>query len=226
MVNPLSHQVRAQKLGALIQEARSGSGRAEEECASYMGVSLASYQAYEQGEKAPSLPELEVLAFYLDIPIEHFLGQESLLAAQTDRAVLDKLENLLTLRHRIIGVLLRKARLEAGISVQELAKYAEIDPEKIEAYELGELPVPLTELEVITLALNLSLREFQDRSGPVGKWAIQKKSVEGFLELPLELQQFISKPINLPYLELAQRLSGMSVERLRGVAEGLLEITL
>ena len=40
------------------------------------------------------------------------------------------------------------------------------------------------------------------------------------------MQQFVSKPVNQPYLELAQRLSEMSVERLRSVAEGLLEITL
>ena len=54
----------------------------------------------------------------------------------------------------------------------------------------------------------------------------QKKAVEDFSKLPLDMQQFVSKPANLPYLELAQRLSEMSVERLRAVAEGLLEITL
>ena len=34
------------------------------------------------------------------------------------------------------------------------------------------------------------------------------------------------KPVNLPYLEIAQRLSGLSVEKLRAMAEGLLDITL
>jgi len=40
------------------------------------------------------------------------------------------------------------------------------------------------------------------------------------------LLAFVLKPINLPYLELAKRLSEMSVDKLRDVAEGLLEITL
>jgi hypothetical protein len=44
--------------------------------------------------------------------------------------------------------------------------------------------------------------------------------------MPVDLQTFVSKPINRPYLELAQRLSEMSVDKLRSVAEGLLEITL
>ena len=50
--------------------------------------------------------------------------------------------------------------------------------------------------------------------------------MQDFKEMPPELQAFVAKPINLPYLELAQRLSEMSVDKLRAVAEGLLEITL
>ena len=49
---------------------------------------------------------------------------------------------------------------------------------------------------------------------------------EDFLQLPVELQNFVCKPINRPYLELALKLSGMSAEKLRGVAEDLLDITL
>jgi hypothetical protein len=49
--------------------------------------------------------------------------------------------------------------------------------------------------------------------------------MQEFSELPSELQQFVCKPINRPYLELAMRLSDLPVDRLRTVAEGLLEIT-
>jgi len=42
----------------------------------------------------------------------------------------------------------------------------------------------------------------------------------------LDLQEFILKPVNQPYLELAQKLSQMSVDKMRDVAEGLLDITL
>jgi len=46
-----------------------------------------------------------------------------------------------------------------------------------------------------------------------------------FNELPAELVDFINKPINRPYLELAKKLSEMSVDKLRNIAESLLEIT-
>ncbi len=81
-------------------------------------------------------------------------------------------------------------------------------------------------LEALATVLNTSLRHFQDKQGPVGAWFVQQRSLREFMDLPLELQTFVCKPVNRPYLELAVRLSEMSVERLRGVAEGLLEITL
>ena len=221
-----SLETRAQKLGELIQEALSATGKETAGCAQAIGVSTEIFEAYENGEQSPSLPELEALSFYLDIPVEYFWGRSSIKKIQPDRSILEQLENLLSLRNRIIGVLLRKARMDAGISFEELEKYVKIDTEQLKAYERGEKAVPLPELEEIILALNVSMREFQVQSGPVGKWAMQKKSLEGFLDLPPEMQQFVSKPINLPYLELAQRLSEMSVDRLRSVAEGLLEITL
>jgi predicted NodU family carbamoyl transferase len=43
--------------------------------------------------------------------------------------------------------------------------------------------------------------------------------------LPEEIQQFISQPVNRPYMELAMKLSKLSADKLRAVAEGLLEIT-
>jgi transcriptional regulator with XRE-family HTH domain len=54
-------------------------------------------------------------------------------------------------------------------------------------------------------------------------------SPQTMIELPGfsdELKEFISKPINLPFLELAMKLSRMDAKKLREIAEGLLEITL
>jgi transcriptional regulator with XRE-family HTH domain len=221
-----SFENQAIKLGDLIQEALSKTGKDTSKCAEAIGVNTDTFTAYEKGAQAPSLPELEALAFYLDIPVEFFWGRASIPVSQEERTMVEQLDNLLPLRHRIIGVILRKARMDAGISFEELERYVEIDTERLKAFERGDTPVSLPELEVISVALNLSIREFQTQSGPVGKWAMQKKSIEGFLDLPPEMQQFVSKPVNMPYLELAQRLSEMSVDRLRSVAEGLLEITL
>ena len=52
------------------------------------------------------------------------------------------------------------------------------------------------------------------------------RAVEQFLDLPEELQAFVCLPVNRPYLELALKLSDMSKDKLRSVAEDLLDITL
>ena len=226
MDNSSEFQTQTIKLGALMKDARIFSDKSTEDCARAMGTNPQEYKAFEQGERAPSLPELEALGYYLDIPIDHFLDRDPISFETQENIAIEKIDHLLPIRHRIIGIMIRKARLEAGISLDELAQHSGIAPNYLTDYEMGTTPIPLPELEVIAIALNVSMRDFRDQNGPIGKWAIQKKAVEDFIELPLDMQQFISKPVNLPYLELAVRLSEMSVDRLRGVAEGLLEITL
>lgn len=226
MVETTALDIRTKKLAVLIRDARNYSGKTIKDCADLLGISTYMMSAYEQGDKAPSLPELEVLAYYLDVPIEHFWGQQSILAREAARIEGSNLDRVLPLRHRIVGVMLRKARLEAGLSPEQLVDGLEIDAGQLEAYETGQEALPLPLLEQLSERLNRSLREFQDRDGPVGRWISRQAATQAFLDLPPDLQQFVTKPINLPYLELAQRLSEMSVDKLRAVAEGLLEITL
>ena len=64
-----------------------------------------------------------------------------------------------------------------------------------------------------------------DRRGPIGQWMTSEETVKDFLEMPAELRQFVATPVNRPYLELAMKLSSMSRDKLRSVAEDLLDIT-
>jgi len=196
-----------------------------EECAQALGVSVETLEGYELGEKSPSLPEIEALAFILKVPLEHFWGDRVLSKSSVIQPQ-PRIERVLPLRQRMIAVMLRKARLEAVLSLEMVAERAWSSPALLEGYELGEVPVPLPDLEVIAGVLNRSVKDFQDRNGPGGAWAADQHFIQDFMALSPELRAFVSKPINRPYLELAQRLSEMSVERLRAVAEGLLEITL
>ncbi len=215
-------RIRAKKLGVLIYDARLASRRSAEECARALGAAPEVFKQYEAGEKSPSLPELETLAYFLNIPLDHFWGGQSLSEKQSRSINSDR---LIPLRQRIIGALLRQARSKGNISLKELAQKTGLSEEDIKSYELGEKPVPVPELETLIDATGSHLDEFLDKNGPVGVWRTEQQSVEKFLELPTELQEFVCKPVNRPYVELALRLSELSVERLRAIAEGLLEIT-
>jgi transcriptional regulator with XRE-family HTH domain len=196
-----------------------------ETCAKWLGVSQADFEAYESGELSPSLPELELIAYGLDVPLGHFWDDKALSQGDGTKAAFNA-SQFSQLRRRIIGAKLRKARLERGLSLEEISAKVNIDLETLSAYELGEQSIPLPALESLSGELGLTIRELQDQHGPVGAWINQQRAIHEFLALPPDLQEFVGKPVNLPYLELAQRLSEMSVEKLRAVAEGLLEITL
>jgi transcriptional regulator with XRE-family HTH domain len=208
-----------------VRDARQASRKSIEDCAHAIGVSAEIFEEYELGGKSPSLPELEVLASSLNVPLDHFWSDKTLSTQEGDLRNPD-LDQLVILRQHTIGAMIRKARLEAGLSLDELAEKAWSSASLLEDYEFGDAPIPLPDLEVLANVLNLPLQDLQNRNGPLGVSSTKQSAVEDFLALPHELQAFVGKPVNRPYLELAQRLSEMSVEKLRAVAEGLLEITL
>ena len=217
--------LRTKKLGVLIRDARLAARRSPEECARATGVTKGILRAYEEGRRAPSLPELEVLAYYLRLPMDHFWGKASTANEPPPTEPLD-LPQLLQLRQRMIGALLRQQRNNASLSLKALTQETGIPAARIKAYELGERPIPVPELEGLLTALSSRLETFFDQSGPIGEWMTDQKSMQDFLQLPRELQAFVCQPVNRPYLDLALKLSSMSSEKLRSVAEGLLDITL
>jgi transcriptional regulator with XRE-family HTH domain len=218
-------KIRSKKLGILIRDARLASRRTTKECAAAINVTNSLFIAYEEGRRAPSLPELETLVYYLELPINHFWKNETLSDAPARIASLD-LSRLTGLRQRLIGALLRQARMDASLSMKSVSEQTGISASRLKHYELGEIPIPLPELEVILRALGGRIETFFDQGGPVGQWMIQQKAVQQFLDMPVELQNFVCQPVNRPYLDLARKLSEMSTDKLRSVAEDLLDITL
>ncbi len=210
-------------IGILLRDARERAERSKRECAAALGVSSSTITAYEEGRKAISLPELEVLAYLTDLPVEHFWEDTPSLVPKSKQL---PLEEVLTLRHRIIGALLRQARLEKELSQKDIADLLGCSPSQVSAYEYGERPIPLPELELAANHLNLSLDYFIDeREGPVGEWHQRQENIKRFQNLPESVQKFVTQPLNIKYLEIAMRLAEIPAGGLRAIAEGLLEIT-
>jgi transcriptional regulator with XRE-family HTH domain len=205
-----------------MKEARLAARKTGKECAEAMGCLPAVYTAYEQGHKSPSLPEIEQLAYFLDLPPAHFWGDRSL--AET-KVTAPPPAAVTRLRDRIIGAQLRKVRTSTKAKHKAVAEAAGLSSSRLTAYELGEKPIPLPELEQLAAHLGLILDDLLETHGRVGDWESTQQAVERFRQLPPELRDFISHPANEGYLRLAQRISQMPTEKLRSLAESLLEIT-
>ena len=117
-INPIIKIIRAKKLGILIRDAREKAGKGLEECAKAMGLSSEELAAVEAGERPPTLPELEILAYHLDVPLEHF-WQSEILKPATNLRMVDTVEITQT-RQRAIGDLIQQSRKE-GRSVDRRA---------------------------------------------------------------------------------------------------------
>jgi transcriptional regulator with XRE-family HTH domain len=223
-MNSQTLKIKAKKLGVLMRDARQVNGLSLEDCASLMGVSPESLQAYELGDQSPSLPELEMLSFKLKVPLEHLWSDGELVSAKAPEKQVDP-KSLVTLRQKIVGVLLRKARQEKNLTVDQLAERTGVASSRLDAYELGDIAVEMPELEMLAGELGMPIRNFTDQRGPVGAWLAQQRFLHEFMALTPEMQSFVCKPVNRPYIEVAQRLSEMSADRLRSIAEVLLDIT-
>jgi transcriptional regulator with XRE-family HTH domain len=216
--------IREKKLGLLIRDARMAERRSVKECADAIGVQVGLFRAYEEGRRAPSLPELEALVFYLKLPITQFWGKET----RSDTMLIESVDTirLIKLRQRMIGALLRQERNNVNMSIRHLSTETGITQARLKTYELGERPIPVPELEAILVVMGSRIDVFFDQNGPVGQWMTSQRAMQKFLDLPDEIQNFACQPVNRPYLELAMKLSDLSREKLRAVAEGLLDITL
>jgi transcriptional regulator with XRE-family HTH domain len=213
--------LRSKKLGGLIRDARLAARKTLPKCARLAGVESDVLHSWEEGLSAPSLPELEVLAYVLNRPLQHFWSDG---AMPKDVPLTDSmnLPALIGIRQRMVGALLRQQRKNANLSLRALSEQSGIPAARLKAFELGERPIPLPELDGLVKLCGGQIDLLFDQKGPIGQWMIQQKAVQNFLQLPAELQDFASNQVNRPYLELAMKWSNMSSEKLRSLAEDLL----
>jgi transcriptional regulator with XRE-family HTH domain len=130
------------------------------------------------------------------------------------------------IRRKIIGVILRQARQETGRSLDEVAPALGVSPEKLARVELGEDELSLVELDALAEMLGVSFARFVSEDVlPMTTQERAQHDMDRFMRLPPEVREFVLKPINIPYLQVAMNLSQMPSDTLRQIASGLLEIT-
>jgi transcriptional regulator with XRE-family HTH domain len=205
----------------MLRNTRQNAKRSLKQVAAMIGTTSSTLSSFEHGRKAISLPELELFAYHFDIPLSAFLTGSTPISEK--KPEFDP-TTMVSLRQRMIGARLRKHRKEAELSQRALAEKTGVSAKRLSAYERGNRPIPVPELEILLKALDQSMDEYVDHEGPVGEWSTNKQAFERLLLLPRDLREFISDPDNQPYMQLAQKISQLSIERLRELAHGLLDL--
>lgn len=217
--------LRGRIVGVLIRDARLAKGYAVEQLAGMMRVSQDEIVTWEFGQATPSLPQLELLAYWLEVPVSHFISGTQTLLDQSASRRIDQHEYR-QIRDHMIGAEVRALRESAGFTLDYLAAQTGLSIELLNAYEFGAAPIPLSHLTTLASVLRVTVASFLEGNDRVGSFLQAQELFGTFLKMEPELRQFVAKPSSHPYLELARKLAEMDSQKLRQIAEDLLEITL
>lgn len=216
--------LRRKILGVKIRHARTRAGLNEKEVAEKLGMLTNEIIEIELGQQHVTLPHLEAMALLFSVPVSYFWSDGVIREANLDFPA----QEAIAIRQRIIGVLLRQARTEAGRSAEELADALGVPVSRVSDYEFGKVAIPLQELELVTAYLKLPMSYFVDEGMAPhqnGNYTPTLNEVAEFSQLPQDVREFLSNPANLLYINIAMKLSELSADTLRALAEGLLEVT-
>jgi transcriptional regulator with XRE-family HTH domain len=225
MVSNRAALIQTKITGVALRNARMRAGKSLQTCAEALSCPPEFISQAEEGEVELTLPQIEILAYLLDTPLEYILGEQPLPDEETQDLTLP-FENVMTVRRKIIGVMLRQARLELGYTLDDVAAASGHSPEHLARIELGEEQITLTALRALAEHLNITLDDFTHKDIiPLTPAERAARDLQYLAHLPQEVREFVLRPINLPYLQVAMNLSNMPAEALRQIASGLLEIT-
>lgn len=220
-----AYRIRAKMIGVLLRDARQNAGRSIAECAEVVRVTPDQFEAWELGDDAPSLPQLEIVAYFLGVPVSHFWSTSTYESERVEHDSNAQAEYQ-SIRHRMIGVLLRQAREDAGMSLEEVSAASGLPVEQVEQYELGERSLPMSELSALASTVRKPMRYFLESTGYIGDFLALREQWQHFAKMPADLREFAANPLHVGFLEIAMQLSQMPADRLRRVGESILNITM
>lgn len=216
---------RRRAIGLLVHRAREVAGKTRREVAAYLGLSQAAIASIEEGRRDPSLPQIEAMAYYLRMPVFALLDEAASAAQTTWRAAIDVGE-IQNLRAHVIGVRLKQARQRRGETVRQAAQAAGVSPSRLSVYELGERPIPITELESLMAHYELTWADLLDVGiGPLGEAQLYHQQHAQFDALPSDVREFVADPQALPYLRAAMRLRDFPPEQARAAGQALIDLS-
>jgi transcriptional regulator with XRE-family HTH domain len=147
-----------EKIANRLKQIRKIKQRSLHDCANLLGISKEEYLGVEEGQHSLSLPELELLALFFEIPPESLLEDSSFSLDHYSILQDDKKPIFTNLRSKMIAAQLASERQNLGISLEEMNERTGISMEILEIYENGHSSIPLDHLALMCDQLDLSIQ--------------------------------------------------------------------
>jgi transcriptional regulator with XRE-family HTH domain len=224
MLTDTKQQIREGRIsiGQKIRKARLNAGLDLETCARALDLTPDQMAGLENDSSAVSLPQLEILSRICGVPTTYFWTEQRAPAAAGSAlppAV------ALAIRRRMIGVLLRQARLAAGKRLADCAQVLGVSTDTMAGYEYGQEDIAFHHLQALAEFLHVPLTYFVDED-LISDSERERHDLQMLAELPADVREFVLRPSNALYVRVAMLISSLPTETLRQIGEGLLDITL
>ncbi len=213
-----AHCLRGKILGVLIRQSRLAAEVTTEDCARYLSVKPQLIEAWELGERAPSLSQLEGLASCFKAP----MSDESLSAAVLPQAEQDE---YMRIRQRLAGALLQSARRDQEASIEDISARTGLDADLLQRYEYGESVMPVHHLTALAQAVQRDLSYFTDSAGvSLRRASPSARNAATAKDEDVDLAQFAADQRNRAFIRLAMAFRDIDREDLDRIASALLAI--
>lgn len=211
--------VRRKIIGVLLRAAREKSHRTTHQVAQRLGVTAARVRQYENGARDITLPELELLALFFEMPLSYFLDAASVVQEESP---FPPTQEEIRKRKVALGAKLKQARVAAGKSKEECAELLGVKPGTIGRYERGLGELPVTILERLAELFGVNLFYFvEDTKATTASGVLD---LEKLARLPKDVRGFVLDPTNLAYLRMALKFRDLPVAKLKELGEILLVV--
>ena len=165
-----------------IQQIREAKRRSTSDCAAILGISTEAYAEIENGSTAPSVPQVELLAIFFETSSENLLSDQSIFSDEQSLILNDDIRpRFIVLRNKMISAMLKMAKKNKQISVEDIHQITQIPLDQLEAYEHQEKSMPLDHLFKIASALELPLSTILEQI-----WVSEKIGNEQILDIEWE----------------------------------------
>jgi transcriptional regulator with XRE-family HTH domain len=155
-----------EKISNRVKKIRKIKQRSLHDCAKLLGISKEDYLRFEEGDHALSLPDLELLAIFFEIPPEALIDESDIEIDQYSILEEDKKPIYTSLRSKMIGAQLAFERQILGLSLEELVERTGISSEVLVSYENSTTPVPMDHLVAICDQLDLPIQSLLFKLNP------------------------------------------------------------
>ncbi len=211
--------VRRKIIGVLLRAAREKSHRSVQQVAQRLGVTVVRVRQYENGARDVTLPELELLALFFEMPLSYFLDEGSLIQEEPP---FPPTQEEFRKRKVTLGNKIKQARVAAGKSKEECAEVLDCKPGTFARYERGASDMPVAMLEQLAKFLGVNLFYFVEDMKVLGQGGVL--DLEKLARLPKDVRGFVLDSSNLAYLRMAIKFSDLPTNKLKELGEILLVV--